>query len=335
MTNKNIYMSLGSLDPELVAKAAPAEKVQKKKKNSWIKWASMAACFCIIICAAVGIPLVNHNGSTPSIITGEAKYPLYSEYGAGIDSVDQFLNPNEDSLAIVGDVPRLVIQGKEYGNYTIGLDLLANADKYVGEKIGPVKVKSYMCNMQDKTESEVEYLSADIYYLYGVDMEVAVCLKFADSGSHIVSNTTERYRICMNQEIKITSLNQFFKVYNAWEYFGLVGVSTYEVVPRDTHSSRKSFSCSKEEREDMIDMILALNGECVEITDELKIKIFTECSTQAKICYGMYSTSKRNNTLVIFDNGYFLIDVAGNTYLFSIGEKSATAIIDYIYSELD
>ena len=31
MTNKNIYMSLGGLDPELIMKAAPAEKVQKKK----------------------------------------------------------------------------------------------------------------------------------------------------------------------------------------------------------------------------------------------------------------------------------------------------------------
>ena len=49
MTNKNIYRSLGGLDPELILKAAPAEKVQKKKKNSWVKWASLAACFCLVI----------------------------------------------------------------------------------------------------------------------------------------------------------------------------------------------------------------------------------------------------------------------------------------------
>ena len=34
MTNKNIYRSLGGLDPELIMKAAPAEKVQKKKKDN-------------------------------------------------------------------------------------------------------------------------------------------------------------------------------------------------------------------------------------------------------------------------------------------------------------
>ena len=50
MTNKNIYMSLGGLDPELIMKAAPAEKVQKK--NAWIKWTSLAAaCFALVICA--------------------------------------------------------------------------------------------------------------------------------------------------------------------------------------------------------------------------------------------------------------------------------------------
>ena len=53
MTNKNIYRSLGGLDPELVAKAAPVEKVQKNKKNAWVKWVSMAACLCLIIMGGV------------------------------------------------------------------------------------------------------------------------------------------------------------------------------------------------------------------------------------------------------------------------------------------
>ena len=57
MTNKNIYKSLGGLDSELIMKAAPAEKVQKKKKNAWIKWTSLAAaCFALVICA---MPIMN------------------------------------------------------------------------------------------------------------------------------------------------------------------------------------------------------------------------------------------------------------------------------------
>ena len=49
MTSKNIYMSFGGLDPELIAKAAPAEKVEKKKKNTWVKWGALAACLCLVI----------------------------------------------------------------------------------------------------------------------------------------------------------------------------------------------------------------------------------------------------------------------------------------------
>lgn len=47
MTSKNIYRSLGGLDPELIAKAAPAEKAQKK--NTWVKWGALAACLCLVI----------------------------------------------------------------------------------------------------------------------------------------------------------------------------------------------------------------------------------------------------------------------------------------------
>ena len=83
MTNKNIYMNLGGLDPELIMKAAPAEKVQKKKSRTWIKWMSMAACLCLIITAStVILPSV-----IDDIFSGEAYYihfvgeAVKTEYG--------------------------------------------------------------------------------------------------------------------------------------------------------------------------------------------------------------------------------------------------------------
>ena len=53
MTNKNIYMSLGGLDLELVAKAAPTEKVTRKKNSIWLKWISIAACLFLIIMSGI------------------------------------------------------------------------------------------------------------------------------------------------------------------------------------------------------------------------------------------------------------------------------------------
>ena len=53
MTNKEFYREFGNIDPKMIEAAAPAEKVQKKKKNTWIKWASLAACFCIMLVSIV------------------------------------------------------------------------------------------------------------------------------------------------------------------------------------------------------------------------------------------------------------------------------------------
>ena len=73
MTNKNIYSSLGGLDPELIMKASPAEKGQsasrrgmrQKNKNGWITWSSLAACFCLIVTlGAIGI-FTKDNPNTP------------------------------------------------------------------------------------------------------------------------------------------------------------------------------------------------------------------------------------------------------------------------------
>ena len=49
MINKNIYHSLSGIDPELIEKAAPAENTHKKKRSTWLKWGSIAACFFIVI----------------------------------------------------------------------------------------------------------------------------------------------------------------------------------------------------------------------------------------------------------------------------------------------
>lgn len=58
MTNKNIYMNLGGLDPELIMKAAPAEKAKKRKV--WIKWVSLAACFVLFVVVGTAMSSGNH-----------------------------------------------------------------------------------------------------------------------------------------------------------------------------------------------------------------------------------------------------------------------------------
>ncbi len=56
MTDMNIYRAIGGLDPDLIEKAAPGERAQKKKTNTWLKWVSLAACLSVF--AAAIIPLI-------------------------------------------------------------------------------------------------------------------------------------------------------------------------------------------------------------------------------------------------------------------------------------
>ena len=62
MTNKNIYKSLGGLDPELIMKAAPDNKVQKKS-NIMARWIVVAACIALIIGAVIALPMLTRNPS--------------------------------------------------------------------------------------------------------------------------------------------------------------------------------------------------------------------------------------------------------------------------------
>lgn len=67
MTNKEFYREFGNIDPKMIEVAAPAEKVQKKKKNGWVKWASLAtACFCLALVVSVVFFKGEQTPDTPS-----------------------------------------------------------------------------------------------------------------------------------------------------------------------------------------------------------------------------------------------------------------------------
>ena len=67
MTNKEFYREFGNIAPKMIEAAAPAEKVQKKKKNGWVKWASLAAaCFCLVLVVSVVFFKGEQTPDTPS-----------------------------------------------------------------------------------------------------------------------------------------------------------------------------------------------------------------------------------------------------------------------------
>ena len=102
MTNKNIYRSLGGLDPELIMRAAPAEKVQKEKKSAWVKWASMAACFVLIASAILVVPMLQ---DTALYSADEIAALLYEDVdGVATNAYTKIYVPNSEYLYI-NDIP--------------------------------------------------------------------------------------------------------------------------------------------------------------------------------------------------------------------------------------
>lgn len=62
MTNKEFFRELGNIDPQMIEAAAPAKKVQKKKRDGWVKWASMAACFSLVLATVILIFIAKQDG---------------------------------------------------------------------------------------------------------------------------------------------------------------------------------------------------------------------------------------------------------------------------------
>ncbi|MBQ7335591.1 MAG: hypothetical protein IJW92_03865, partial [Clostridia bacterium] len=88
MTSKDIYRCLGGLDPLLIEKAAPQERVQKK--NVILRWAALAACLALVASAVLGIPLLMKEGQDPpeGLASGEISSESAGGEGSTAETID-------------------------------------------------------------------------------------------------------------------------------------------------------------------------------------------------------------------------------------------------------
>lgn len=57
MTSERFFELLQYSDEDLLLRAEQAKTGHRKKKSSWRKWGVIAACFCLLISAAIAIPM--------------------------------------------------------------------------------------------------------------------------------------------------------------------------------------------------------------------------------------------------------------------------------------
>ena len=65
---------MGHIDPKLIADAAPDVEQKKSTNKTWVKWASLAACLCLMIMVSIAYFMGNDTPDIPSV-----NYPGYTE----------------------------------------------------------------------------------------------------------------------------------------------------------------------------------------------------------------------------------------------------------------
>ena len=176
MKTPRIADALNQIDDDLVNGAARAKKA---KKNHWLKWGSIAACFVVMLAAMLTVmPMLNkpvNEGAVNDTGIAEGKLEKYYDY------------------ELTSGAFATYISGK-----------VIDAEK-VGTKLESVTVTGGWKNEASEWIS-TEALNAEVYEITGIDSGVAVALKFIDQGEAV---TTTHYYVIMNPNADLSAVEDY------------------------------------------------------------------------------------------------------------------------------
>ena len=174
MKTPRIVNAVGHIDDDLVSGATRAKAV---KKNAWLKWGSIAACFAIMLMAAVVAVPMMFGGDDP-VPPIDDEYQYESGY---------FYQINEGA----------------YSTYVGGKVI---AEDKIGNKIADVNLTAGWKDDKGEWKSETEALRGEVYAINSVSNDVAVALKFIDKGEAV---TTTHYYVIMNPAADLTPVQDY------------------------------------------------------------------------------------------------------------------------------
>ena len=188
MKTPRIADALTQVDDDIVSGAVYAKKV---KKNNWLKWGSVAACFVVMLAVMVTIMPMLFEDNSPVITP---------------------TNPSDEGAVNEGEIS----EGKLEKYYDYGIDKGAFATYINGkvidaEKVG-TKLESVTVTGGWKNESgewiSTETLNAEVYEITGIDSGIAVALKFIDQGEAV---TTTHYYVMMNPDADLSIVKEYVR----------------------------------------------------------------------------------------------------------------------------
>ena len=197
MKTPRIVNAVGHIDDDLVSGA-------NRAKVAWLKWGSIAACFAIMIMAAViAVPMLFEedspvfppdNGSFGNEDNSTVVPPNNGVNGDGNGEVEVELESYYD-FEINSAIFTTYIRGKVI------------AVEKVGSKLESVTVTGGWKNAAGEWIS-TENLNAEVYEITGIDKGIAVALKFIDQGEAI---TTTHYYVMMNPGADLSIVEEYVR----------------------------------------------------------------------------------------------------------------------------
>ena len=174
MKTPRIVNAVGHIDDDLVSGANREKAV---KKNAWLKWGCIAACFAVMLMAVIVAAPMMFGGDdpVPPVYDGELYLHIYVYY------VDEGV----------------------YSTYVRGK--VISEDK-IGDMIADVSVTAGWINNAGEWISAIEKLRGEVYAISGVSDDVAVALKFIDKGEAL---TTTHYYVIMNPNADLTAVEDY------------------------------------------------------------------------------------------------------------------------------
>ena len=288
MKTPRIANAVGHIDDDLISEAV---EEKQKKRNPWMKWGSLAACFVVLIITSITIlPSLFRDDVTPG---GNDKYKDYIVQGeSGIVWPWEYLTIGEKYTELKLDSVKYISYGR-----TVSAEL-------VDKKIETHTVVGYDWITEEKHTQDFEVYS----------------LKYADKSQFVAVKMENAYYVFKKDEYDPPK--------NLGELFSLVdlpnAVELSHYSENGDDPSKKHYNLNDD---DFIWNILADCKSALFVKDDnwrtTKDKNYISFTITSETL-GVYKVA-----MYITEDGYLWTNAFSYQYLFDIGEEAAFKIINY------
>lgn len=292
MKAPRISEAMGNIPEDLVNGAITYRRTSKKK--SFIKWGSMAACLCLVICAIVIVPMLREDA--PGITTPTGDYDRYK--GFTILTGEYGIVWPWEYKTIYEKFNSINVDGVEFS----GRNREVSAS-FIGEKIGNYQATGY-----DSTTDEIHYENFDVYEIKDVESSRLIAVKMEGKYYSFIS---KKYN-------PPTTLGGLLEEYSFHKYVELSRFSILE------DGKEKTYHLLSDDDFIWNILINAKNTEAVNPIGFHENRGNYISFTVTSDALGIYK-----NAMYITESGYLWTNAYNREFLYFIGEDSAGKIIKH------